>query len=693
MVSAGQYLVNKLKTVDNCQSKCNCCKDLQQQINHLRAEIKTIPRIDEKQLVEKTEASLTPKLPNLIAPFLNIQLNPIKNFQTKQLADQKQLLSKIVNNEKATKVAAEFAKRAEIKQLTKNREILNKILKAESATRTAQRTANTGLKRSGSALAKIASITIQLAGFGVAVGTLKLVETRFDQQEKANQALSRDLSKALGLIGQNRALIKSNDVEIDKNKKRIGDVSDSAYSAQKQATKAREIGEQANTNSKHNLKSINDLSLKVRKNETTANQALKKANEANSKSQQALREAVKARNKAFSIPGNNTTTINNPKTSNGDKVTNGQLQQLLRQTQANGSKLQSNSNKLDRIIGLTTPIAPAIGRVDQKVTNLPKTKAFSNAVGNATCKTLNTDSCTSRLREDIKRHDTANGNILLKRLGGKLDKILNIGNAGANALQVSLLQTINKKMGAQLPGGLSGTFGRLWNTLQVDRVLNTLIYVSVLHNAFMLSGQIGTTLFSTIDNLTKAAGFKWKNEKGEETGLGGLTNQWTSSFFKTLFGAENYKAMTTAYKKINRVYQSGANIISHVRSMNDSVRNVVEFGAENTGRIGNALKKYGVVGENAYKSMPENVNAQTTWINRLQRFEEVASSLEMISSEALSVTEDATEIKKQLAEFNKGIEELQPKPQLENKPIAKTRTEAINASIPPKMKESDEVAA
>ena len=71
MASAGQYLIQKLKTVDNCQGKCNCCKSLQKQINQLKAEIKSIPRINQQEIVKKTEASLIPKLPGIFVPILN----------------------------------------------------------------------------------------------------------------------------------------------------------------------------------------------------------------------------------------------------------------------------------------------------------------------------------------------------------------------------------------------------------------------------------------------------------------------------------------------------------------------------------------------------------------------------------------------------------------------------------------------
>ncbi|NQZ65443.1 hypothetical protein, partial [Crocosphaera sp.] len=316
----------------------------------------------------------------------------------------------------------------------------------------------------------------------------------------------------------------------------------------------------------------------------------------------------------------------------------------------------------------------------------PLTSAqVTTAAKTGACNALNDGGCTGKLRSQIGNQINQGNNNLFNKINAGFGAT----NTALNQQQLGLLNTLNTKMGAQLPGGLSGTFGRLWQTLQVDRALNLLTYVTTLHNAMMLSNQIGTTLFGAVDNLFQSAGFKWKDEKGSEVGLSTVVSQWTTNFFKGLFGVENFNAMALTYKKANRVYQSGANIISSVRSMTDSVKNVVETGAENTGRIGNALKKWGVVGENAYKSMPENVNAQTAWIQRLEKFENAASSIEMVTSEVLSVTQDATEIKKQLAEFNKGIEELQPKTQIENKPVAKAQAFATRISTPPNVKESD----
>lgn len=92
----------------------------------------------------------------------------------------------------------------------------------------------------------------------------------------------------------------------------------------------------------------------------------------------------------------------------------------------------------------------------------------------------------------------------------------------------------------------------------------------------MLSNNLGQTLFSAIDNISKAVGFKWKDEKGEDAGFGSLVNEWTVSFFQTIFGAENYTALVTTYKKANRIYQAAANLLNSIQSIGQSTLNALE---------------------------------------------------------------------------------------------------------------------
>jgi uncharacterized protein YoxC len=264
-----------------------------------------------------------------------------------------------------------------------------------------------------------------------------------------------------------------------------------------------------------------------------------------------------------------------------------------------------------------------------------------------------------------------------------LDKV----NAGANATQLALLTKIDNKLGAQISGGISGAIKNIFQNKLVDRALQVANLTTTMHNALMLSNNLGQTLFSATNNILNAIGVKIKDEKGSEIGIEQVVSSLFLNFANSLFGAENVAALSANFKKANRIYQSASNIVDSVRSMTDSVKNVAEFTSENIGKIGNALKTYQVIAPDAYKWMPEQINAQSVWMQRLQNLEEAASGIEMVSSEVLSITQNANEIKQQLDEFNKGVEDLPPKERPDNKPVKDVKVIQKTASTFPAVPE------
>ncbi|NJO61349.1 MAG: hypothetical protein HC836_24770 [Richelia sp. RM2_1_2] len=315
-----------------------------------------------------------------------------------------------------------------------------------------------------------------------------------------------------------------------------------------------------------------------------------------------------------------------------------------------------NQAQYNAIIAKITAIPPLIARVpDQTIQKMPKPltgQQIEAAASAGVCRSTAPGGCMSNALGSAANTINQNTNNWGKNL---LDKF----NAGANAAQLALLQKIDLKMGAQVAGGLSAAVGKnlerinkFAEWLKIDRLLNTLTYVNTLHNAYMLSSSITDTLFGAIDNV---ANIFFKDMDGVDIDSRKSVSTYFDNMAKALFGVENWKNITTTIKKYNRIYQAGANIVNSVRSMVDSLRNISEFIAENTGKIGNALMKFGAIGENAFAWMPERVNAQSVWVQRLQNLEEAASGIEMITGEILQITENVNEIKKQTDEFNKEI--------------------------------------
>jgi hypothetical protein len=266
------------------------------------------------------------------------------------------------------------------------------------------------------------------------------------------------------------------------------------------------------------------------------------------------------------------------------------------------------------------------------------------------------------------------------------------------------LTVINDKMGDKVPGGLSGALGRVqafaetaWKATQMDKVLNLLTFVTSIHNAAMLSSNLGSTLSELTGLALQTIGIK--DEKDNAIDVGSILGKTVEAAVKGVVGEEVYNGTKTTWNKLNRIVQTASQVIWTVRSMADSAREVSEWTAENTGKIGNALKKWGIVGENAYKWMPERITAQNKWSRQVDKFKEgvsgiddAASSLTGALSEVRSIQEEANELKDQKTEFDKAIKEAIPKDRADNDKAkekadqAKTVSQSPDVSATPREK-------
>lgn len=280
-------------------------------------------------------------------------------------------------------------------------------------------------------------------------------------------------------------------------------------------------------------------------------------------------------------------------------------------------------------------------------------------------------------------------------LDNKLTERLGLGNAAGQAVDLALLNTINTKLGDPVPGGISGALGRMqdfaakaWQATQMDKVLNLLTFVTSVHNAAMLSSNLGSTLSELTGLALQTIGIK--DEEGSAINVGAILGKSVENLVKGVVGEDVYNGTKTTWNKLNRIVQTASQVIWTVRSMADSAREVTEWTAENTGKIGNALKRWGIVGENAYKWMPERVTAQNKWTRQVDRFKEgisgiddAASSLTGALSEVRSIQEEANELKENKEAFDTAIKEAIPKDRVDNDKTKEKADQAKTASQSP----------
>jgi hypothetical protein len=320
----------------------------------------------------------------------------------------------------------------------------------------------------------------------------------------------------------------------------------------------------------------------------------------------------------------------------------------------------SNSADLERIAAAVGAIPLAVGAVmTPAIANLPDATKVQAAAAAGSCQAMNGEGgCGSNPIGKLKQGVDA--------LGNKLDSLGILGEAGILARMAAMEEAIQ------------GSIRKVGDAVNSDRVLAIMTYMNTLHNAYMLSSDLTQTLFSLTSNalnlILQVSGFKSATEENIDVAqeVGGFFDNTA----KSIFGVQTWTGIKQEWAALNRVYQAGANILGTVRGMFDSARQIQELAAENIGKVGNALKRDGVVEEKSFKWMPERVNSaslqQKKWDNVLEGIESlsnVASSLDTVIGETTSIVDGLTQLQESRKEFDKALKEAEPKERPDNEPV------------------------
>ncbi|MBW4465225.1 MAG: hypothetical protein KME07_07265 [Pegethrix bostrychoides GSE-TBD4-15B] len=199
-------------------------------------------------------------------------------------------------------------------------------------------------------------------------------------------------------------------------------------------------------------------------------------------------------------------------------------------------------------------------------------------------------------------------------------------------------------------GGISGALKRAsdfasktWDFLQVDRVLNVMTWIAVLHNAYMLSNNIAQTLFSAISISLDVFGV----EKADGTAfdVGKIVSDFTEGFFKQIFGVETVEGIKANWKKFNRIYQAATNLMFTMQSLMYSMLDSLEVVGNYVAKIGNAARIFGTFAENAYGWMNPNLNfTENRWFNALNKIQDVTENLEQVAASVKDTQELGAEL-------------------------------------------------
>ncbi|MGL5076745.1 MAG: hypothetical protein ACRDBG_13110, partial [Waterburya sp.] len=272
-------------------------------------------------------------------------------------------------------------------------------------------------------------------------------------------------------------------------------------------------------------------------------------------------------------------------------------------------------------------------------------EAISQGVQTGICQSLNNGSCPA----------TPGNPNPVQGLGGVNNNLNNFAAAADLAQGAAILGYVKNtneavrhaKYGLEVVQGFADT---AWKATHADKILNGITTALVLHNAAMLSSNLAQTVGEAASGVLSAIGIK--DSEGEAFDVNAVIKAKMTELISSVIGSANYEALTKKIAAANRIYQSAANVLDLTRSLFDSARNVAELTAENTGKIGNALRESGAVYEDAYQLMQEKVNPQNQAMRRLegltntlQTLEQGASAISEVSSEVVETRENIEQLK------------------------------------------------
>lgn len=232
---------------------------------------------------------------------------------------------------------------------------------------------------------------------------------------------------------------------------------------------------------------------------------------------------------------------------------------------------------------------------------------------------------------------------------------------------------------------------KAWEMSRIQKVLNALTLITVLHNASMISRDVGETLGYALSQGLDVLGID--DEEGNALDVNSWFGTQANNFFENIFGADRWHGLNEFWNKANRIISSATMIVWTLRSIHDGTQEVLEWTAENTGKIGNALKKWGVVGERAYPWMAERVKAQDQYrrkfsriLDGLETVEETASSYAMVTSEINEITQEVAELGAQRQRFTESVRDMAPDSYPDNSPfLAPNENAGTNARSGPEV--------
>jgi hypothetical protein len=184
----------------------------------------------------------------------------------------------------------------------------------------------------------------------------------------------------------------------------------------------------------------------------------------------------------------------------------------------------------------------------------------------------------------------------------------------------------------------------------IQHVIGLVSFVLQIQTLTSTVTNISASFIGIFNNIAALFGLGRDVAKPLEETIDGLLNN--------AFGKENVEYVKLQFAKINTAFTAGSNILQKIGSTSTNLSNAIEQGANNTSRIGNAMKSAGIIGD-GIKWMNEKISAKQNAPGKIGDLNNALSAVDTLSSDLSSIVADVSTAKEQQEQLQKDFDAKQ----------------------------------
>jgi hypothetical protein len=227
------------------------------------------------------------------------------------------------------------------------------------------------------------------------------------------------------------------------------------------------------------------------------------------------------------------------------------------------------------------------------------------------------------------------------------------------------------------------------NILILTQIATTITAILFLFQHVLIFVELILQISSVTSTITNVAGsfVAILNNMGSLFGLGEDLIEPLSKTFDSMlnnvFGKEKIDYVKFQFAKVSAVYVAGTNVLSKVAGMENSLGTVTADNANNTSKIGNALKAMGMLATGSGWMREDNKVATTTGKigDKLSTINNLSSTLTDITNDVKSATEQIKTLDKEQEAKDKSTKEGEIKAKEKHEDSTVPDADKIKATI------------